>query len=481
MKFVFSAIMLFFSFSAVAQNEKSHDDRRIADEQVNRQIDDVLVPQPETVALPQNGQREAVALTGEQLQQHPDLIVRALLAALLQNHVEHTALLLPHYRKLPSHQRETGLEIWAQAVLARGEGKSTEAVRLYRQVLAQQPEWAAVRLQTAAALLDNKEWEAAEAQLRQLQSEAGLPQALAVEIGQILTQVQRQSRWQFHGGFTAINDKNINNAPKNPDLGGGWRGETAESGQGLAVNLGTGKKWFWQGGVFNELRLDGSSKYYWNNKRFNEANVRASVGVGYQNAKNSVVLLPFVEQMWYSGGKQGNEALRRFSHGQGLTLEASHTFSPKWQGSLNAETVRNRYRTRAHLNGNTHFVSLSAVYQHNPRQAWFGGVDWHGNNARDGDDSFVRKGFRTGWIQEWRGLSTRLSASYGWKNYRSAGFFNQIQRNRELGIQASVWHRAVHWRGLTPRLTWSYVRTRSNIPLFSYDKQRLFVEISKQF
>ncbi|TJY49520.1 surface lipoprotein assembly modifier [Histophilus somni] len=67
------------------------------------------------------------------------------------------------------------------------------------------------------------------------------------------------------------------------------------------------------------------------------------------------------------------------------------------------------------------------------------------------------------------------------KNYRSAGFFNKTQRNRELGVQVSVWHRAVHWQGLTPRLTWSYTKTDSNIPLFRYNKQRLFLEINKQF
>ncbi|WP_249961904.1 surface lipoprotein assembly modifier [Histophilus somni] len=485
MKLTLSAILLLFPVSVLAYSPKSPnehlDDHRIADERVRENIQYALATQPKQTVVPNIQPQQTVALSESQLQQHPDLLERALIAALLQGNGENASLLLPHYQKLPENLQDPTFHLWARALIARWRHQYTQSVRLYRQALAQQPDWSVLRLQTAAALLSNKEFDAAEAQFRKVQSENQLPAGLAQEIESVLLYIKRQSRWQFSGNTTYINDKNINNAPKNPDLGGGWRGDQAESGQGLAVNLGINKKWFWKNGLFNEWRLDSNSKFYWNNKRFNEANVRASMGIGYQNARNSITVLPFFEQAWYAGGKKGNETLRRFSNSRGIALEATHTFSPKWQGSLTAETAQNRYRTRKHLNGNTHFVSLSAVYQHNPSQAWFGGIDWHRNNARDGDDSFDRIGVRAGWLQDWKGLSTRLITSYGKKNYRSAGFFNKTQRNRELGVQVSVWHRALHWQGLTPRLTWSYTKTDSNIPLFRYNKQRLFLEINKQF
>lgn len=62
------------------------------------------------------------------------------------------------------------------------------------------------------------------------------------------------------------------------------------------------------------------------------------------------------------------------------------------------------------------------MYQHNPSQAWFGGIDWHRNNARDGDDSFDRIGVRAGWLQDWKGLSTRLITSYGKKTIAVQAF-----------------------------------------------------------
>ncbi|ULJ68404.1 surface lipoprotein assembly modifier [Wielerella bovis] len=478
---IFQFLIFFIVLPAAAQNHKSLDDRRITDEQVHQQIQNTLPVQFEQTVAPTIESKQSVFLSENELQQHPDLLVRALMAALLQGNGENTFLLLPHYQKLPEHLQDSVINIWAQALIARWRGEHTKAVRLYRQVLAQKSDWLVLRLQTAAALLSNKEWEAAEAQFRKIQSESQLPSELASEIEQVLAHIKQQSHWQLNGGATFVNDKNINNAPKKTDLGNGWRGEEAESGQGLSVSMDIDKKWFWQNGLFNEWRLDGSSKFYWNNKRFNEANARVSFGIGHQNANASIAVLPFFEQMWYAGGSKNDENLQRFSNGRGIALEASRTFNSRWQANLYAETVQNRYRTRKHLNGNAHFISLTAAYQHNPSQAWFAGISFNRNNAHDGDDSFIRKSFRVGWLQEWQLFSTRLSASYGWKNYRATGLFNTIQYNRELGIQASVWHRAVHWQGLTPRLTWSYARTNSNIPLFNYNKQRLFVEVNKQF
>ncbi|MDO4433038.1 MAG: porin family protein [Alysiella sp.] len=478
-----SALLLLMSFPVTANNEKSPDDHRLADEQVHQQIQSTLPKQPEKKVIPpETTSEQSIALSETELQQHPDLIVRAIMAALLQGNGENTAILLPHYQRLPENLREPALDTWAQALVARWQGNHGQAVRLYRQVLAEKPDWSVLRLQTAAALLSNKEWEAAEDQFRKVQSENQLPPQLANEIEQVVAHIKQLSHWQFSGSTTFINDKNINNAPQNPDLGGGWRGEEAQSGQGFAINFSATKKWFWQNALFHELRLDSSSKYYWNNKRFNEANIRTSLGIGYQNAKNSLTLLPFFEQMWYAGGSKNDSTLQRFSQGRGIALEASHTFNPKWQGNLYAETIQNRYRTRKHLNGNAHFVSLTASYQHNPKQAWFAGIDFNRSNAHDADDSFIRKGIRTGWLQEWsKGLATRISVSYGRKTYRAAGFFNRVQANHEWGAQASIWHRALHWQGLTPRLTWSYNKNRSNIKLYNYDKHRVFLEISKQF
>lgn len=40
--------------------------------------------------------------------------------------------------------------------------------------------------------------------------------------------------------------------------------------------------------------------------------------------------------------------------------------------------------------------------------------------------------------------------------------FRITQRNKEYGVQVSLWHRALHFKGITPRLTWQYNKVKSN-------------------
>lgn len=74
----------------------------------------------------------------------------------------------------------------------------------------------------------------------------------------------------------------------------------------------------------------------------------------------------------------------------------------------------------------------------------------------------------------------RKSVSVAQKRYKKEAIFRIIQRNKEYGFNASIWHRAVHLWGITPRLTYNFTKTQSNHVLYSYDKHRVFIELSKQ-
>lgn len=459
--------------------QKQLNDRRVQDEH-RPEVAPVVMPNANTPAAAAGD--TTLEISPDELLKRPDLLVRAMMAALLQNRGEHIEILLPIYRRLPDSARETALEHWAAAVSARYNGQYRQAVRHYRAVLSEQPELLMVRLQLAAALFEDKQFEAAEDQFRRLRSESALPDALHAQIDQYLDAIRRGSPWQFGGGITYLNDKNINNAPKNPDLGNGFRTDPPESGNGIALSANASKKWIGGKGAFGEVRFDTNGKYFWNNKKYNELTARASVGGGFQNARSSIALLPFFEHTWYAGGNKKNEKLKRFSHSSGVGVEASHRLSPHWQGSVAAEYSRQHYRNRPHLNGHTLFASTTVSYLPGARQYWFGGLDHTRVRTRDRDDSYNRSGIRAGWGQEWgKGLSTRITVNYAHKRYLAPNFFNSAQKNREYGVQTALWHRQFHWLGVTPRLIWSHQRNRSNQALYNYQKNRLFIEAAKQF
>lgn len=86
------------------------------------------------------------------------------------------------------------------------------------------------------------------------------------------------------------------------------------------------------------------------------------------------------------------------------------------------------------------------------------------------------------WGKEWPlGISTNASVGYAKRTYREASFFRVKQKNDEYNVALSIWHKKIHYAGFTPRLTWVYAKTNSNLPIYSYDKNQILFEVSKSF
>ena len=99
-------------------------------------------------------------------------------------------------------------------------------------------------------------------------------------------------------------------------------------------------------------------------------------------------------------------------------------------------------------------------------------------------DNFNRYGNRLAWGQEWpQGISTRVQAGLAQRRYQTASFFSEGKKRRdtEWNTSLSLWHRALHFGGMTPRLTVAYHRNHSNDAFYEYDKLRTFIELNKAF
>lgn len=467
----------------VFANEQQKINDRLEDSRIQTEQKMPDFPTVKKTAAPQQSTaNHSISMTKEQLAQHPDLVIRALEPALLSGNADTLSLIFPIYQQLPEQYRHPLATKWAMAILAREQENYRQSIRLYREILAEDANNEVVRLQLATVLFSNNELEAAEDQFKKLRAEP-LPQTIQVLIDNYLEAITRKDRWTLSGGLTYLNDPNINNAPKSGTTYGNWSAPKRESAEGIGFNLVLGKKWSWGNGFYNELRLNGSGKYYWDNRKYNEVTGRSSLGLGFQNAKTNLVILPFMEQTLYAGGSRQSETLKRFSKAAGGTLELQHWLNSKWQFNGSYEYAEQRYTSRKHLNGNYHYVSMGGVYLVNAKQYWFSNVNYTRMSTRDADDSYFRRGVNLGWQQEWNwGLSTRFSVSLAEKRYKAPmPIFQITQRNKEYGLQGSIWHRAIHYWGITPRLTYSFTRTRSNHAFYSYDKHRVFIDFSRSF
>ena len=484
-----SILCILYGFSAysVFANvvDGKQDDHRIQDLQIQKQLDTIrpIVPNiPTYESKTPNKQEQTLSLSADELLAYPDLVVRAMAMAVLQNHFENVVFLLPYYQKIPQNMREVVLEEWAKGMVAEAQGDTKAAVKAYRNALSANNNASLLRLRLAMALYANKEYDASEDQFTKLLSEDSIPPQIAELINQYLTAIKQQNRVSVYGGINYLADKNINNAPKNSDLGGGWTAPKAQSAHGVGFNFGVSKKWGMSKGFFGETRLDAHGKYYTDNKPYNELNVRVLAGVGHENAHHSVALLPFVEKSYYAGGSANNDMLKYFSESKGLSAEWSYWLTPKWQTSLYGEYAKQDYTTRNHLDGQTKSLGGSVLYLSNAKRYYFAGLDYNKTDTRDADDSFVRQGVRAGFGQELGlGFSTRMSVNFAKKEYQGAGFFGKIQENDEYGASISLWHKKIHYAKITPRITWQYNKVDSNLPLYEYDKHRIFIEMSKKF
>ncbi|MDO4430477.1 MAG: surface lipoprotein assembly modifier [Lonepinella koalarum] len=477
------ATFCFASFTILtsqAQNLPERLEQRIDNQRFQQLEQPKIQRSPQIVET--NTLNTDIQFTAEQFRQRPDLIIRAMPPALIQQNSSLIKFLLPFYQQIPENLQDPMWLKWAEAIIQKSDKNYRTSIKLYRELIADNPNITSIRLQLAIALFENKEWVAAEDQFYKLRSEK-LPTEILQIIHNYLIAIKRSNPWEFNLGLTYLHDPNINNAPSSSTKWGNWSAPEKESGRGLGMNIDISKKWSWHNQFFHQIRLNGHGKYYWDNKKYNEYSGRLITDFGWENAEQAFTLSPFIHQVWYAGGNIKSQSVKRFFHEVGIQVQWKHWLSTQWQLTPSYEYSKQYYRTRKHLDGHQHLLSTTLVYLENAQRYWFISPNFLSSHTQYLDDSFTRIGFSVGTGQEWEnGLSTRLSVHYAYKRYKGPmPIFQITQKNHEYGITTSLWHRSIHFMGITPKLTWQYSKVKSQYIFNNYDKHRVFFELGKTF
>ena len=122
------------------------------------------------------------------------------------------------------------------------------------------------------------------------------------------------------------------------------------------------------------------------------------------------------------------------------------------------------------------------MFSPNQKQYWFAGLDLSHKSARSASDAYDRFSTRLGWGQEWgKGISTRLIGSFGKRYAKGEDFFNIKRRDNEYNANLALWHRNIHFFGITPRIVFSYSKIDSNNKFYSYDTSKVYLDFSRSF
>ncbi|AXD72635.1 DUF560 domain-containing protein [Salmonella enterica] len=370
---------------------------------------------------------------------------------------------------------------WANAILEYHKKNYAESIQYYRKIISARPDWYSARLQLATVLYLNKDILSAEEQLRKLRSEH-LTEEAAGLIDRFIARVQKTDHWSFRGGFTYLNEKNINNVPPSGRSIRGWKPEKPQSGKGVMFWGEAEKRFSLPDNFFVITRLATSGKTYWNNHSYDELDGSVGVGAGYRNVNTMVQFIPFYEKSYYSGGQTSDGGLQSYSDTTGIKVETEFQLASRWRLYSDAKLDKNEYKKKTYLNGYRYSLNETLIYFPDSRQYISAGLGYSMLRTEEKDSSFNKSAFRAGWMYEWDGgISTLLQAAYGYKKYLDGDFWGIKQMNHEYSTSVTVWHRDIYFFGVTPKITWNYQRTDSNHPFYDTERNRLFLSFSKYF
>lgn len=160
---------------------------------------------------------KVVNVDAKTLLDNPQLLSRAMYSAVVSRNIAGIKVVLPIYEQWPRHDKNMAL--YAHGLVAQDDGKMKEAIRYYRQFIAENPDAPVVRWQLATALFEDKQNEAAADQFDKLKTEANLPEPLVKGIESYRKALRERDSWKFNAGLSVTREQNINQAPSRRTYG----------------------------------------------------------------------------------------------------------------------------------------------------------------------------------------------------------------------------------------------------------------------
>lgn len=458
---------------ANVSDKQTQDDRRL---QIS-DFDNTTIVKPKSVILEKPQPNVAVSVDEIMLLNNPELLARAMLSALLYNNIEGVSVLLPIYQKQAKESIEPQMITWANAVLATKNQDYPNAIKLYQNLNHEYPENQIFSTRLAQSLFANRQYNEAYHFITN-------DSKLASQMQPYLKTIDKLTKTNVRFDGNLIFDKNINNAPDKRDLGGNWTASEPLSAHGIALNGNFSKNFLFDKGLELKPDIKLRSKLYHDVKQYNEISVRSSLKVSKNNAKNGISMTPFHEITHYAGGKAEQNKLKHFSDSIGMQFNINTKINTKSQISVSGEFAKNFYQTRKHLNG--YSISISPTFATSLQtfdNTWLNvGLGYQQTLTQDKDDSYRRIEANASISKQWQDIGVNANFELAKRTYLAPmPIFNKTQINREYNTSISIWHNKLRYKNIVPRLTLQHQKTHSSIPLYNYDKNRVFIELTGLF
>lgn len=430
-------------------------------------------------------------LTEEYLLKHPDELEQNIIVALRAMHPGALEHFISIYKKIPASRRDDSAIMWGEAIIALFNNEMDKSIKIYRELLSLLPQNRTIRFQLAAALFKDQQYDAAKDQFEKLRADSSLGEQDKDVVNKYLDAIANKDKWSFDGGLQYAWEKNVNNAPpagtKYPGANGGAITSSNEpiEGRGVTYSLGASKKWVFDNRMFTTFSASLWGTRYWNREAHGYSNLGYKISAGFGKETNRYFwsVKPFFQKKYDGFGEKDSNRLHPYYRTIGISAQTNYWFNNKLRGSLGGEYGYDTYVEKSNANTGGYVSAMGSLYYF-PKQTMyvFGTLSYFQKEAKMEYNAFKRYGARVGWYQEWpKGFSTIIAGGYGKRFYKGKDFLGIKQERDEWNASITMWHKAIHFFGITPQFVVTYNKNDGNQPLYNSSGWNYYIDFSKTF
>lgn len=372
-----------------------------------------------------------------------------------------------------------------QGLIAKKSGRSREAIVVFRQLLAAEPDMVRVRFALAHTLFEVEDDEAARHHFELVRGGARHPRLLE-QISHFLAELDARKRWSATGYVTLAPSTNVNQGTtESVIIVRGLEFEIdedsrAKSGLGLAAGGSIGLRHTLAPDVDLQLGLGAHTTQY-SESAYNQGQVSFSAGPRWRFDDGHIGVRGFVQHKW-----SGNHALARVG---GLAVDARYRVAPRWTVSGALGCHWSAYETNykgsnlSARDGRT--CDVDAVVSRSLSQsvvvkALAGGAANRAHSSYyDYDEGYVGVG---GYAELPYGVTVAGDVRALRREYADINIFIGDERvDKELNTSVSLTKRDFTVLGVAPQLRYSYTRRDSNLDVYDHDTHGADLSFTRAF
>lgn len=364
-------------------------------------------------------------------------------------------------------------------MIAAARGQNRKAIALYRSILVDEPGASRVRLELARTFFLEKDFGNA---LRQFQFAlaADPPASVADNIRKYIAAIREAKTLSYTVSVAVAPDTNLNtgSAAREVTLFGlpfDLSDEARQrSGVGLAVE-GGGE---WAPTIAPRARLRIGANLHrreYVGSTFDDMIIAGYMGPRLVTGKWDLSLLATGYRRWFGGLFN--------SHAEGLRLEASYYVDGQLGLSAAATAQRVRYTADCSRDGSIVSLGGGAYYAVTPTSALNLKAGVSRQRARDEAYSSWSAFVAPGYVRELPlGFTAYLEPSFSLAEYDAPLLaFGRRRSDRTYSILASLLNRRLVLGHFTPRVSYTYTRQNSSVPLYQFNRNRVEIGLTTVF